>query len=52
MRVTTLDEAATAAVLSMVGSVIYIPLCFLAIKVVKDYTVVEPLLLDFNEEQG
>lgn len=44
MHVETAEEILTATQMDMGGSLIGIPLCFLAVKVIRDYAAVEPLL--------
>lgn len=47
----TVDELMAGTVAGMVGNVAGIPLALLAIKVIKDYAAVEPLLREIKEEE-
>ncbi|MDR2651069.1 MAG: DUF4328 domain-containing protein [Prevotellaceae bacterium] len=46
----TLDEFISATTLDMVSSVVEIVLAIVTIKVIKDYSLVEPLLFEINDE--
>jgi len=44
MKAETIEELTVATIASMISNIVGIPLAFLAIKVIKDYSRVEPLL--------
>lgn len=44
LRAETIDELVYAVQFSMFGNAIFLPLCLLAVKVIRDYSGVEPLL--------
>jgi len=48
----TIDELITVTVASMVSNLIGIPLALIAIKVVKDYAKVEPLLFEIKDDES
>jgi hypothetical protein len=48
MNATTIDDFVTATQVSLAAKIVGIPLAILAIKVVKDYSAVEPLLQDIK----
>ncbi|OJJ17734.1 hypothetical protein BKI52_28130 [marine bacterium AO1-C] len=50
LRAETADEFLRATTISMVHGVFSIPLAFLAVKVIKDYSKVEPTLLELNDD--
>ncbi|WP_018344346.1 DUF4328 domain-containing protein [Cytophaga aurantiaca] len=50
MSAATIDEFVSSSRISMVGNVVGIPLALLAIKVIQDYSKVEPLLSQIKEE--
>jgi heme/copper-type cytochrome/quinol oxidase subunit 2 len=51
LKAETIDELLTSTVAEITNSVIGIPLALLAIRVVKDYAAVEPLLNDMTDEE-
>lgn len=50
LRADTIDELITNTIASMVANLIGIPLAFVAIKVIKDYSSVEPLLNEIKTD--
>jgi hypothetical protein len=51
MKAETIDELLTGTVAEIVSGIIGIPLALIAIRVVKDYSAVEPLLNEITDEQ-
>lgn len=51
LRATTLDQLINTTIISMVNDFITISLCVLAVKVIRDYAKVEPLLHQLDEEK-
>ncbi len=51
MRAETIDELTTMTIASMVLNIIGIPLAFVTIRVIREYSKVEPLLGEINDEQ-
>jgi small-conductance mechanosensitive channel len=51
LKVETVEELMASTTISMIGNIIGIPLALITIKVVKDYSEVEPLLNISSEEQ-
>lgn len=51
MKADTIDDYITGTLAGMAGNLIGIPLAFLAIKVISDYAVVEPLLKEVQNEE-
>lgn len=47
----SLDELTTSTVVAMIGNVLGIPLALLAVKVIKDYSSIEPLLFEIKDEE-
>lgn len=52
MKAETIDELIIGTVASMASNIAGIPLAFLAIKVIKGYSIVEPLLRDIKADAG
>jgi hypothetical protein len=50
MKADTIDELTISTVASMISNIVGIPLAFLAIKVIKDYSSVEPLLREIKAD--
>jgi hypothetical protein len=50
MKAESVDELTTSTVLSIVATVVGIPLAFVTVKVIKDYAAIEPLLFDLKDE--
>jgi hypothetical protein len=44
LKAESIDELTTSTIASMIGNLLGIPLALMAIKVIKDYSTVEPLL--------
>lgn len=51
MKAESIDELTISTVASMIGNVVGIPLALITIKVIKDYTNVEPLLIEIKDEE-
>lgn len=51
MKAETIEELTIATVASMISNIVGIPLAFLAVKVIKDYSTVEPLLREIKTDQ-
>jgi hypothetical protein len=51
MKAESIDELTTSTIASMVGSIIGIPLALITVKVIKDYSNVEPLLTEIKDEE-
>ena len=47
----TIDELIGVTVISMIGSIMGIPLALITVKVIKDYSDIEPLLNEINDEE-
>ena len=52
MKAESVDELITTTVMSMISNIVGIPLAIVAIKVVKDYAKIEPLLFEVKEEEN
>lgn len=51
MKAESIDELTTSTIASMIGNIIGIPLAFITVKVIKDYSNVEPMLHEINQEE-
>lgn len=47
----SIDELTISTVVSMMGNILGIPLALFAVKVIKDYSSIEPLLLEIKDEE-
>ncbi|SRR6056297_1052796 len=47
----TVDDLIGSTVISMIGNVVGIPLALITVKVIKDYSEIEPLLNEINDEE-
>ncbi len=51
LKAESIDELTTSTIASMIGNLLGIPLALIAIKVIKDYSTVEPLLSEIKDEE-
>jgi hypothetical protein len=51
MKAESIDELTISTVASMIGNVVGIPLALITVKVIKDYTNVEPLIIEIKDEE-
>ncbi len=51
MKAESIDELTTSTMASMIGNILGIPLALITIKVIKDYSNVEPLLNEINDDE-
>jgi hypothetical protein len=51
MNAETIDELTTSTIASMVSNIVGIPLALITVKVIKDYSKVEPLLNEIKDEE-
>jgi hypothetical protein len=51
LKAESIDELTTSTIASMVGNLLGIPLALIAIKVIKDYSAIEPLLREIKDEE-
>ncbi len=51
LKAESIDELTTSTIASMIGNLLGIPLALIAIKVIKDYSTVEPLLNEIKDEE-
>jgi len=51
MNAKTVDQFTVSTVASMIGNIIGIPLALITVKVIRDYSNVEPLLIEMKEEE-
>jgi hypothetical protein len=51
MKAESIDELTTSTIASMVGDIIGIPLALITVKVIKDYSNIEPLLTEIKDEE-
>jgi hypothetical protein len=51
MRAETMEDYVAVTIVSMVGNLLGVPLALIAIKVIRDYAAVEPLLAELNKEE-
>jgi hypothetical protein len=51
MKAESIDELTSSTIASMVGNIIGIPLALITVKVIKDYSNVEPLLSEIRDEE-
>ena len=51
MKAESIDELTTSTFASMIGNIIGIPLALITVKVIKDYSNVEPLLYEIKDEE-
>lgn len=51
MKAESIDELTVSTVASMVGNIVGIPLALITIKVIRDYSFVEPLLSEIKDEE-
>lgn len=51
MRAESIDELTTSTIASMIGNIIEIPLSLITVKIIKDYSNVEPKLYEINDEE-
>ncbi|MDA0195278.1 MAG: hypothetical protein O2951_09570 [Bacteroidetes bacterium] len=51
MKAESIDELTTSTVVSMIGNIIGIPLALITVKVIRDYSNVEPMLLEIKDEE-
>lgn len=51
MKAESIDELITSTVASMIGNIIGIPLALITVKVIRDYSNVEPMLLEIKDEE-
>jgi hypothetical protein len=51
LKAETIDELTTSTVASIVASIIGIPLAIITVKVIKDYSEIEPLLYELKDEE-
>lgn len=47
----SIDDLTTGTVASMIGNIIGLPLALITVKVIRDYSTVEPLLLEIKDEE-
>jgi hypothetical protein len=50
LKAETADDLIITTVASMIGSILTIPLALITVKVIKDYSTVEPLLYNLKDE--
>ena len=51
LKAETIDELITSTVASLIASIISIPLAIITVKVIKDYSEIEPLLYELKDEE-
>lgn len=51
MKAASIDEFTTSTVASMIGNIIGIPLALITVKVIRDYSNVEPMLIEIKDEE-
>ena len=51
LKAESIEELTTSAVASMIGDIIGIPLALITVKVIRDYSNVEPTLLEISDEE-
>ena len=51
MKAASIDELTTSTVVSMIGNIIGIPLALITVKVIRDYSNVEPMLIEIKDEE-
>jgi sugar phosphate permease len=51
MNAESIDELTTTTIASMIANIVGIPLALITIKIVKDYSNVEPLLIEIKDEE-
>ncbi|MFV8392581.1 hypothetical protein [Flavobacterium sp. LB2P6] len=51
MKAETIEELTTTTIASIVASIIGIPLTIITVKVIKDYSEIEPLLYQLRDEE-
>ncbi|MFV8336034.1 hypothetical protein ACNQF7_08090 [Flavobacterium sp. RSP29] len=51
MKAETIEELTTTTIASIVASIIGIPLAIITVKVIKDYSEIEPLLYELRDEE-
>ena len=51
MKAETIEELTTTTIASIVASIIGIPLAIITVKVIKDYSEIEPLLYELKDEE-
>ncbi|HBN05190.1 MAG TPA: hypothetical protein DD434_05305 [Bacteroidales bacterium] len=52
IKAKSIDELITSTILNMISCIIVIPLAIITIKVIKDYSKAEPLLIESNTEEN
>lgn len=51
MKAESIDEFTTSTIASMIGNILGIPLALITVKVIKDYSNVEPILNEIKNEE-
>jgi len=51
MKAESIDEVTISTVASVIGNIAGIPLALITVKVIKDYSIVEPLLIEIKDEE-
>jgi len=51
MKAESIDELTISTVASVIGNIAGIPLALITVKVIKDYSIVEPLLIEIKDEE-
>ena len=51
MNAESVEDITTSTVASMIGNIIGIPLALITVKVIRDYSNVEPMLLEIKDDE-